>query len=269
MPEADVPKAISAAVVTYNSRGTIGDTLLSLLRHLPAQITTQVLVIDNGSCDGTQAVLEEAAGRDARIRTVLNAENVGFGCAHNQALDSAVSRYHVVCNPDIHFTSDIFSPMIRFMESHPDIGICCPKFLNPDGTLQPLNRRLPTVLDLFLRRLLPKSLEPVFQRRLEAYDMRDVGYDHACDVPFVSGALMFCRTRVLKQVGGFDPRFFLYFEDADLTRRVNLKGYRTVFFPEAAVTHAWNRLAHKSLHGSRLFVISAFRYFRKWGFRWC
>jgi GT2 family glycosyltransferase len=179
------------------------------------------------------------------------------------------SDYHVVCNPDIRFHGDIFTPLARFMEAHPEVGICCPKFLNPDGTLQPLNRRLPTVLDLLLRRLLPKPLEPVFQRRLEAYDMRDVGYDHACDVPFVSGALMFCRTRVLTKVGGFDPRFFLYFEDADLTRRVNLEGYRTVFFPEATVTHAWTRLAHKSVHGSRLFVTSALRYFRKWGLRWC
>lgn len=260
---------LSVAIVTFNNRDTIADTLPSLLRHLADGLQARVFVVDNGSHDGTRDIVRCYADGHPGLHPIFNPENVGFGRAHNQALESAVSRYHVVCNPDIHFSSDIFSPMARFMESHPEIGICCPKFLNPDGTLQPLNRRLPTVLDLILRRLLPKPFKPLLRRRLDAYEMRDVGYDDVCDVPFVSGALMFCRTQVLKEAGGFDPRFFLYFEDADLTRRVNLTGYRTVFFPEATVTHAWTRLAHKSLHGSVLFVTSAFRYFRKWGFRWC
>ena len=259
---------LSVAIVTFNNRHTIADTLSSLLRHRADGLKARLFVVDNGSHDGTRDIVRRYADEHPGIHPIFNPENVGFGRAHNQVLKSAESCYHVICNPDVYFSSDIFSPMVRFMESRPDIGICCPKFLNPDGTLQPLNRRLPTVMDLLLRRLLPKALEPAFRSRLEAYDMRDVGYDHACDVPFVSGALMFCRTQVLKQVGGFDPRFFLYFEDADLTRRINRLGYRTVFFPGVVVTHNWARLAHRSLRGGWLFATSAYRYFSKWGFTW-
>jgi hypothetical protein len=178
------------------------------------------------------------------------------------------SRYHAICNPDIIFSTDIFLPLVNFMEAHPHIGLCCPKFLNPDGSVQHLNRRLPTVLDLFLRRLLPGALKPFFKRRLESYDMQDIGYESSYDVPFVSGAFMFCRTDVLKAIGGFDERYFLYFEDADLSRRVQEHGYRTVYFPDASVTHVLERMAHKSRRGAWLFMTSAYRYFCKWGFRW-
>jgi GT2 family glycosyltransferase len=115
---------------------------------------------------------------------------------------------------------------------------------------------------------MPDALKPLFKKRLETYDMRDVGYEHACDVPFVSGAFMFCRTQVLRELGGFDERFFLYFEDADLSRRVQNHGYRTVYIADVSVTHLWERLAHKSWRGTWLFMKSAYQYFCKWGFRW-
>jgi hypothetical protein len=182
-------------------------------------------------------------------------------------MSAANSRYHAICNPDILIASDIFTPLVEFMETHPKIGLSCPKFLNLDGSVQPLNRQYPNMVDLFLRRFLTPALAPLFQKRLSSYDMRDVGYDHSYDVPFVSGAFMFCRTSVLKAVGGFDERFFLYFEDADLSRKVQAHGYRTVYCPEVAVTHAWERLAHKSWRGTWIFIKSAYQYFRKWGFK--
>jgi len=98
--------------------------------------------------------------------------------------------------------------------------------------------------------------------------MRDVGYERSYDVPFVSGAFMFCRTQVLRELGGFDEGFFLYFEDADLSLRVQNHGCRTVYFPEVSVTHTWERMAHKSLHGGWMFLKSAYLYFHKWGFKW-
>lgn len=259
---------LSLAIVTFNSEPSIKNALDSLIGHLPHSLFPRVIIVDNRSTDRTVSIIQKYSGQHRNITLIGNAENVGFGRAHNQALAAVASHYHAIYNPDILVSTDIFSPLVDFMENHPQIGLCCPKFLNPDGTLQHLNRRLPTVLDLFLRRLMPAALKPFFKKRIESYDMQDVGYERSYDVPFVSGAFMFCRTQVLKELGGFDERFFLYFEDADLSLKVQNHGYRTVYFPEVSVTHAWERMAHKSLNGGWMFVQSAYLYFRKWGFKW-
>jgi hypothetical protein len=260
---------LSISLVTFNSERTIQKTLDSLLRHLPGppRPPAVIVVVDNRSTDGTPGVLRAYARRHAHIRLILNPANVGYGRAHNQALQQVSSTYHVICNPDIILSEDILNPLADFMEKSPQVGILCPRFKNTDGSLQPLNRLNPTVLDLFLRRFLPGRLKPFFQDRLDAYEMRDRGYEVSCDVPFMTGAFMFCRTEVLEAVGGFDERFFLYFEDADLSRRVQNHGYRTVYFPGVSVIHAWERLAHKSWGGSWMFMKSAYQYFRRWGVR--
>jgi GT2 family glycosyltransferase len=231
-------------------------------------LATNAVVCDNRSRDVTRSILDAYAKRYSALSCIYKESNAGFARAHNQLLATVHSRYHIICNPDILISNNIFTPMFEFMENNPQIGVCCPKFLNPDGSVQFLNRRVPNVFDLFLRRLLPKVLKPYFKKRLALYEMRDIGYDKSYDVPFVSGAFMFCRTHVLKEIGGFDERFFLYFEDADLSRRVQNHGYRTVYFPDVSVIHLWERLAHKNLMGSWIFIKSAYRYFRKWGWTW-
>jgi GT2 family glycosyltransferase len=259
---------VSLAIVTFNNRKTVDATLSSLVEYFTGRPVPSLIVVDNRSSDGTQDIIKRYADRHQCILPIWNHTNFGFGRAHNLALSAVASRYHVVCNPDIVVSTDIFTPLVNFLETHPEIGLCCPTFLNPDGSLQHLNRRLPTVFDLFLRRLMPDALKHLFRRRIDSYDMQDVGYERSYDVPFVSGAFMFCRTEILRAVGGFDERYFLYFEDADLSRKIQDDGYRTVYYPDVSVTHTWERLAHKTWRGAWLFTRSAYRYFRKWGFRW-
>lgn len=260
---------ISIAIVSFNNSQKIEATLGSILQCLPATLLVHVVVVDNHSTDDTVERVQTYAQKTGHVTLIQNFKNVGFGKAHNQVLDIVESRYHVICNPDIIISHDVFSPLKLFLERSPRIAIACPRFQGKDGTLQPLNRRYPTVIDLFLRRFLPPPLRPIVRDRLRAYDMQDVGYDHSYDVPFLSGAFMFCRMEALKAVGGFDERYFLYFEDADLSRKVQQRGYRTVYFPEVCVTHDWERMAHKSWRGAWVFAKSAYRYFRKWGFQWC
>jgi GT2 family glycosyltransferase len=259
---------LSLAIVTFNSELSIGNALRSLDCYMPSNMAPRMIIVDNASMDDTAAIVENFSRTNPNISFIRNTKNVGFGQAHNQALAISESRYHIICNPDIIVSSDVFSPLAALLDRYPDIAIACPQFRYTNGELQPLNRHHPTVIDLLLRRLPTKVTGPLFKRRLEHYDMRDIGYERSYDVPFVSGAFMFCRTRVLKEIQGFDERFFLYFEDADLSRRVQNHGYRSVYCPNASVTHVWARLAHKSPSGSWIFVQSAYKYFRKWGFRW-
>lgn len=258
---------LTVSLVTFNNERIIRDTLDALMAHLPEQMPAAVTVVDNRSTDGTRDIVRECASRHARLTLIENDCNAGFGPAHNLAIRAARSSYHAICNPDIVVNADVFTPLADFLRDHPDVGMVCPKFVYPDGRLQANNHRYPNVLDLFLRRFLPRLMRRLFEARLARYEMRDVGYDKVYDVPFVSGAFMFCRTDVLQQLGGFDERYFLYFEDADLSRKFQLQGLRTVYTPDVSVVHAWERAAHKDWRMVWVLLVNAFRYFNKWGYK--
>lgn len=258
---------LSVGIVTYNNASIIGGTLDSVLANLPAGISSQVLLIDNGSTDGTLDILVAAAARDHRVSVLENSQNIGFGAGHNRILRAVDSDYHIVCNPDVTVQARAVEDLLVFLNTNPDAGLVCPRVSFEDGRLQPLNKRLPTVFDLFLRRFLPSRWRRLFKRRMDRYEMLDVGYDNVCEVPVVSGAFFLARTALLKRVDGFDERFFLYFEDTDLSRRIAETGHRNLYCPHSTIVHAWRREAHRSLRGARLFAHSAAKYFGKWGWR--
>ncbi len=254
---------ISLAVVTFNNAALIQACLSSILAQPEA---VQVYIVDNASEDKTVNVLKTLPDID-RVRLIENKTNVGFGAGHNQVIACVDSEYHVLCNPDIVVNADTLKILAAYMDNNPDIGLVCPRFNYADGRLQANNHRLPTVFDLALRRLAPKRLKKCLEKRMNRYLMLDVGYDLPCDVPFVSGAFMFCRTAVLRQVGGFDTRYFLYFEDVDLCRKVQLAGFRTAYCPDASVVHLWQRAAYKSWRMTWVMLISALKYFNKWDYQ--
>jgi len=230
---------------------------------LSCSLNVELHVIDNSPTDDLKSSLTNLP-----IKYHFYGSNAGYGGGHNKALAAcSKSKYHVIINPDIAIASFAIENLTAFMDANPDIGILCPKVLNPDGTLQYLNKHYPTVFDLFVRRFLPKSLSLFFQKRLDWFEMKDVGYDSVTDVEFTTGCFMFCRTSVLKKVGGFDTRYFLHLEDCDLGRMVQKAGFRTVYFPGATVTHEWGREPHKNYRMLFVMVVSMFKYFNKWGWK--
>ena len=230
---------------------------------LSCPLNVELHIVDNSQ---TQAL--KSSLLDLPLRYHFYGANAGFGRGHNKALEeSSASRYHVILNPDIVTDPSAINALVTFMDENPDIGMVCPRILNQDGTLQRLNKRYPTVVDLFLRRFIPKAFSSVVQRRLDHHEMVDVGYDEMCDVEFMTGCFMFCRTNVLRAVGGFDPQYFLYFEDCDLGRKFQEAGYRTIYYPKAMITHCWERASHKSIKMTWVHVVNMIRYFNKWGWK--
>jgi GT2 family glycosyltransferase len=260
-------EGLSIGLVTFNHERAIEKTLRSVLDSLPSTIPAQIWVLDNCSADSTLSVVKQIAAGDARLSVIANSSNEGFARGNNRILQCVNSSYHVFCNPDITLTPGALDTLLGFLCAHPDVGIVCPRVHFEDGRLQPLNKQHPTIADLFLRRFVPRLVQRYFAERMRRYDMLDRGYDQSYDVPFVSGAFMVCRTDLLKQLGGFDGRFFLYLEDADLSRRVQESGWRTVYCPDAVVLHEWRRDAHRSFRETLLFCASVFKYFNKWGWR--
>lgn len=259
---------ISMGIVTYDNAPVIGRCLESLVASLDAGQAVDLTVVDNGSSDDTLRIVREFAARSPRGLSVRIEEapgNIGYGRGHNLAFDGARAKYHVICNPDIIFRGNPLRTLADYLDRNEDIGVLCPAVLNEDLTPQHLNKRLPTVLDLFLRRFLPRPLRALFRKRLDHYEMRDVPYDAIVDVPFVSGAFLFCRSEALRRAGGFDPRYFLYFEDVDLSRAVRQAGFRTVCLPAASVVHLWGQAHRRSPFMVLTFVRNGIRYFNKWG----
>lgn len=260
-------ESLTIGIVTFNSENTVIQTIQSLLDFQPDGIEMHIYVFDNASTDHTRELLSSWFDAHPQVSLEFNDSNIGFGRGNNKILSNVSSTWHCLCNPDIVIDQQTFKNMLKQIRQCEKIGILCPKFVSFDGHLQPLNKRSPILFDLFIRRFAPAWLLHHFERRLEVYEMRDVGYSEQCDVQFASGAFMLCRTTALKAIGGFDERYFLYFEDADLSRKMWGAGWRVRFEPSALVFHGWSRESHKNFSGLKLFIISGFKYFQKWGWR--
>ena len=258
---------ITVGIVTYNSAAVIGETLKSLSDAHGGDESVAIILWDNMSTDETVSIVCGIAEGAARMQVVEGADNPGFGIAHNRILTRVESEFHVICNPDILVSHKAIENCVEFLEQNPQIGLVSPRMTYRDGSHQRSTRRNPTVLDLALRRLVPARLRSIFARRIDYYEMADLGYEAPFDVPFATGSFMVCRTSALRAVGGFDERYFLYFEDADLSRSLQRAGWRTVYFPGATVVHGWERSAHKNLRMAFVLLQNGIRYFNKWGWK--
>jgi len=247
---------ISLSIVTYNNEDIIENTVNSIVSHIENKFKYILYVIDNNSQDYTVNQVQKCHGN---IVLIQNKKNIGFGAAHNVILGQLDSKYHLVVNPDISIVNDVIYEMYQYMEEHHEIGLLTPLVKYPDGRIQYLCKRNPTIVDLFIRLVFPNN----FKKRQDYFTMKETGYDKPFEVEYATGCFMFFRTEIFKQVKGFDDHIFLYLEDADITRRVNQIS-KTIFFPYNYVIHGWQRGAHKNLKLMWINVKSAAWYFRKW-----
>lgn len=237
--------------------------LSDLLDSLPSSIF--VTIVDNSPTPVLQTIVQGST----MIAYHYAGSNLGYGKGHNLGLKlSPSSNFHLIVNPDIVVHPGAIEQMISYMEKQTDIGILTPLFLFDDGSIQYLNRRYPTVLDLLLRHI-PVGLLPRFIKdRIHHHEMRDVGYAEACDVQCMSGAFMLCRREALERIGGFDPRYFMYFEDFDLCCAIRQQGLRTVSYPVVSVIHRWCRSSSKEICMTLTHIQSMILFFNKWGWKW-
>lgn len=252
----------NASIVAYNTSPEMLKTAVK--SFLNCSLKTNLCVVDNSP----QPYLKDSLD-GLPVEYHFSDRNVGYGKAHNWAIEhSKESRYHLIMNPDIVIEAGTLEKLVDFMDENQDIGMVCPRVVSEDGTVQYLNKRYPRVQDFFVRRFIPRIFHHLFKKSMDRYEMRDVGYEKICDVEAMSGAFMFCRSNVLKDLKGFDPRYFLYFEDFDLSHKFQQAGYRTVYYPNAKIIHFWERAAHKNIGMTFVFITNMCRYFNKWGWTW-
>ena len=256
---------VTISIVTYNSKD-IFKTLDSIQDTVLADFPVQVLVHDNGSTPEYLAQLQ--AYENAQIKVIAGGDNLGFGHGHNANLKLTETPYFVIYNPDIIMNKAAFTTLYQTMNELTDspIAMLTPKIVAPDGKTQHLVRKRLDVFDYFLRFVPFQAVKKLFDKRLARYECRDLA-DERQLINYGSGALMYTKTAVIKEIGGFDEQFFMYFEDNDLCDRIRQSGHEILYVPDAVVTHFYGMESHRSLNGFKIFMKSMRQYFNKWGWQ--
>jgi len=254
--------SINVSIVLFrNDKDLVKKAIYSCINSI---LINKLYLIDNSPTEALSCL----ANLDSRIIYIFNNANLGYGKAHNIALRKSIEEnvpYHLVLNPDVYFESGVLEELYKFMETHKDVGLVMPKVLYPNENIQYLCKLLPTPLDLFGRRFLNFGpFKKIVEKRNEIYELRFTGYDKIMEVPYLSGCFMFIRTEVLKNVGLFDERFFMYLEDTDLSRRIH-RVAKTIYYPYVHVYHEYGKGSYKSLKLLYYHIKSAIKYFNKYG----
>lgn len=194
--------------------------------------------------------------------------NVGFARGHNLAASMVTAPYHLVLNPDVILEPDSLLEGVGFLERYPTAGLLAPAAFDPGGCRQYLCRKYPSVTDLWLRGFVPPRYRRAFRSRLAQYELRGICEETIVwNPPLVSGCFMLFRRQAWDAVGGFDPRYFLYFEDYDLSLRIR-RVAEVVYVPSVRIRHFGGGAASKGWRHVWLFSISAARFFRTHGWKW-
>lgn len=227
MKSADV--TLSVILVNYNTAHLL-DEVFGALRSASAGLSLQIIVVDNASRDASLEILRT---RHPHVELIANTTNVGFGRANNQALPLVRGRYVLLLNTDAFVSPDSLRKTIACMEQHPRCGILGVRLVGRDGALQPSCRYFPTPFNGFI---LVTGLTRLFPR-VRMID--DMDWDHAslkeCD--WVPGCYYLMRRELIEQVGLFDPRYFLYYEEVDHCFAAKRAGWQVLYCPDTTVVH--------------------------------
>ena len=249
---------LAAVIVNYNA----GPELRTALQSIAGEMTGrawEAVVVDNASADGSADIAAEFA---PYARVVRNQTNVGFGRGVNQGVAASIAPLVLIMNPDCRLERGAVSAMQTELDAHPRSAIVGPQVLDPDGSVQGSARGDPDMLTgLFgrtspLRRLLPSSAQAT-RNVVTSTNSRE-----STVVDWVSGACVLVRRAAFEEVAGFDPRYFLYWEDADLCRRLRARGYEVRYAPAATAVHRVGRSSRTARAASiRAFHESAYLYY--------
>lgn len=227
---------VSAIIVNYNTGPVTSACVESLLKQkLPFEL--EIIVVDNASSDESVSFLRSDW---PEITVIANQENLGLAAGVNAALKKAAGDYFLVLNPDVIVLPGSVATMVEYMEKHKEVGVTGGKLLSPNGRLQYSCFRFYTPLTILQRRTwLGKTKKG--KRGVARFLMRD--YDHKLPryVDWLMGSCLMLRAKAVREVGGMDKRFFLYFEDVDWCRRMWEADWKVTYLPKAEFSHYYQR----------------------------
>lgn len=209
----------TACIVTYNTEQEELNRILNCFKKI--KLKFKLWISDNSEKDILRNFIENFS--DDRIKYIFNNSNKGFGAGHNIVLQKLIeenekSEFHLMINADVFFEENTIEKIIAYMRKNSDIGQIGPRIYESNGEINRSCRLLPTPLNLIFRRFFP--VKSIVEKMDYSYEMKWYNYKSIIEVPILSGCFIFVRTDILKDIGVFDERYFMYMEDYDLCRRI-------------------------------------------------
>jgi len=256
-------KKVFIAIVAYHPESEEVSRLEECLDRLGKGISYGVLANDHKG--------EEAVDRLSRSAAVFirSKENLGYGRAANMLYREmrCTPEYFCIINTDVNWEEGSIEKAIDWLDRNKNVSLAVPKITDMNGDIEYLCKRDPTVLAMISRRFIPLHMKPKILKKYDDwYRMMDKDYGTCFEADYLSGCFMIARTACYANIGGFDEDYFLYLEDADLTRRMKAEG-RTVHLPFVSVQHMWGKGNYKKLSLTIENIKSCIIYFRKWGLK--
>ncbi|MEO0435393.1 MAG: glycosyltransferase [Pseudomonadota bacterium] len=278
IPDGRQGRSLRVSLVTHNSElSLLQDTLRSLdeainLAFAARQLSSvHIVAVDNGSNREYQSALQklfdaclpEKSNFSFEVR--LNANNPGFGAAHNEAQHGAVEDYLLMLNPDVQLAPKLLECALQWFDANPTTAALNPRSMRSDDTPEYLCKRFPSALVLLARALHFRWLHRLLRKAMARYEYQDRDLEKVAVVELLSGACLMVRASAFSKVRGFDERYFLYFEDFDLSLRLRPHG-ELVYLPSAAIVHHGGNAAQKGRRHIKWFLASACRFYFSYGF---
>lgn len=216
-------RELAFVIVSHNCRECLGACLDSLKSEVETR-PAEVILVDNNSSDGTQALVKASY---PWVRLIEKKENVGYARANNEGVRSSGADYVLFLNPDTVVSPGSIPALLEELKNRPDAAAIGPRLVRADRSFQVSFGKK---IDFCAEMIQKLFLNPYFRLRLKsALRPRPVGW--------LSGACLLVRRQPLEEVGLFDEKFYLYFEDIDLCYRLRERGYKLIFFPRVDILH--------------------------------
>lgn len=230
---------LSIIILNWNSRHYLDRCLASISQTIPANIKKEIIVIDNGSADGSVPHIKKTY---PEVILIENEKNRGVGSARNQGLAIARGRYALILDVDVTVHENAVEILIETMDGDKTIGLCCPKLVGVDGKTQYSCREFPTVLSKLYRQLPARWQD----RLLDKEELRHWDHGSIRQVGYAIGACQMIRKEAIRHIGFLDARMFYGCEEVDFCLRLWKNGWRVIYNPESVVTHVEQRLGRKN-----------------------
>ncbi|MBP9773686.1 MAG: glycosyltransferase family 2 protein [Candidatus Peribacteraceae bacterium] len=258
-----MPTLISALVLNYRSPQETAKCVLALKNQTIAD-ALEIIIIDNHSDDESTPMLRARFRSDRAVKIIESRTNCGYGQGNNMGERFATGEYLLIINPDNPLPPEALAQMLAVLKAHPQAGIVGPALVHPDGSIRPSARPFPRWKDLITKRLQSTKWHAEHNASIDTASSTPITVD------WLVGACLLMKTSLFEELGGFDPRFFLFFEDIDLCRRCTNLGKSVLYAPFIRVPDRRQRLSEGGILSllmkktTRIHLQSALKYFWKW-----